>query len=324
MFYEYNEEGEIIGIQDSTLLAEIGEYRYERWQRYNNTRVKQGYYPLSYEEYVVNVIANGDAEAEKNSQDKKALEYRRSMDEFKVFIREGFGSFYLYNFNNVLQSKLEKNYLFRFIKLCDSMDYNNRVKLKRDTLAEEKDLKDIWNLSDRETRNTKKALIEAKLIIIEEDKTITINKKFARKGETKSKKYLEGCVKVFPNAIEELYQQVPTKNHKNVALLFELLPYCNFHHNVICTKESVEERDIKKIKPLTMKDISEIIGYDKSQSSRLQKNLLDIKIGKEDCIIIVLRNKQHFIYINPRIYHKTSNLDDLKALMNMFRINGNW
>lgn len=323
MFYIYDEDGQIIKIEDSKLLAQIGSYKYENWQTYNDERVKDGYFPIPYEEYVINRNANSKVQTLEDLTKSEIIErekqYRRSEEEFKLFVREGFGSFYFYNYENI-KNNVERQYLMRFIRLCDKMDYHNKVKLKKGTYALESDLGEVLILSKNETIRTKKALIKANLITIEEDKSITINKKYAQKGEIKSKKFLRESVRMFPNGVDRLYESVNPKSHKNIALLFELLPYCNIHHNILCNKKCTKERDIENIKPLTMEDITKITNTYEGNPNKLKRALLDMKVGEEDAIIIVLRGKKHFIYVNPHIYVRTSNMNDLISLANMFKV----
>lgn len=327
MVYDYNENGEVIRIEDMSLLMEVGEREYDDWQRFNDTRVERGYFPLEYEEFKVNRMANDKLDAledeHKREQSKKAIEKRRSKDEFKVFIREDYGSFFLCNARNLFRLKVERNYIARFLRLCDRMDYDNKVKLKRDTVAIERDLKGLWGLSPNETTRTKKALIDANLILIEDDKTITINNKYAKKGKVKNRKFLKESARVYTKGMDELYEQLPCRKHHLITLLMELVPYANYHYNVICTKESIEEKDVDKIEPLTIKELCGILGYNETNANKLQRELNSLRIKGQYAFIVVLKGKQRFVYINPRLFYKGDDINTLRGLMKIFDIGNN-
>ena len=131
------------------------------------------------------------SEAEQTTKEiQKKEEYKKYISaktDFQNCINENFGSFY-FNFYNSITPTLERQYKFRFIYLCTYLKYNdNRLMYKQQNglykLYKENDLMELLRLSERETRNTKKALIENGLIKIDADKNIIVNDKISFLGE---------------------------------------------------------------------------------------------------------------------------------------------
>lgn len=297
------------------------ETKLELWELHNKKLKMYGEDPITFTQW--DICYNSaiiDHVQQEQEQKENAKKHIKNDSEIAELIRT-FGEFYFSCYKNLLKLKLDKQYIFRFIYLCTLMDYDNKVEYgnaKGDNkLALEKDLQEILKLSKRETINTKNELIKHKLITINEDKTITINKKYSVKGEIDKRK-LKGSVRVMEQGIQELYNKAKATEHKKLGLLIEVLPYVNFAHNVLC--HNPEESTLGKIQAITLKELCSIVGYDETKSTRLKNDLLKIKVNDEYAIGLFTKANGIHIYVNPRIYYKGNNVEDLKALMNMFRI----
>ena len=294
------------------------EKKLELWEKHNEKLLVHGEDHITFEQWDI-CFNSAIAQHVQEEQEKKhkAKKHIKNDSEIAELIRT-FGGFYFSCYKHLLKLKLDKQYMFRFVYLCTLMNYENRVEFgsaKGDNrLALEKDLQEILKLSKRETINTKNELIKHKLITINEDKTITINKKYSKKGEIDKRK-LRGSVRIMEQGIQELYNKAKASEHKKLALLIEILTYVNFHHNVLC--HNIEERDIDKVQAITLYELSKMFNINQT---RLKNDLLKIKVNDEYVIGLFSRENGMHIYVNPKIYYKGNNIDDLKALMNMFRI----
>lgn len=272
------------------------------------------------------------AENRRNAYDKK-----KSVDEFKRFIDSELGSFYFNLYKELLLLKLETQLIFRFMVLCTYTDYDFKLRFgnaikttkknefcddrknTKESYMIEKDLPEVLKLGERECRNTKKSLIESNLIKINNDKTITVNKKYCLRGKiTKKMKENGGFVRMFDNAIRELNEKAKATEHKRLGLLIKLLPFINIHHNIVTYANCIDEEDITKVKAMKMKDVCEIVGY--KNSTQLKRDLFNITVNDETVIGIFETKYGKMIYVNPRVYYKGSSIDNLKALINMFRV----
>lgn len=328
--YLQDDNGELHFIVDRSIKKRIKkeeDWKYKKWEEYNINRALKGYKPIeSYGEFIVNILGATISiedmviiEEEKNR--RGYLKYLKGKDEFNLMIEDRFGGFYFLNYDRLLKVDLEPQYRTRFTYLCAYMGYDNRLRygnaIGDAKLMLEKDLEEALRLSKRETINTKKALIKANLITIEEDKTITINKEYAIKGKI-GKRDLRRSVRIMEYGVKEMYANANAKEHKRLDIFIRLLPFVNYNHNVLCKNPS--ESDIKKIEPLNLSEVCDIVGYDKTKSVRLKNELLKIKVDGQLALGIFESDNGKRIYINPRVYYKGKDIESLRALINMFRI----
>lgn len=324
--YITDTDGVLIRIEDFSLIDAIGWEEYNKWQTHNDKRVAKGLIPIEYEEYREGLVLLRGDQIKRNEEIELKKEWKeKNLSEIAILIDEELGSFTFLNYKNTLKMGLEPQYLYRFVILCCYMDYDNSIRFgngkEGSNFATEKDLEEIWKLSRMETFNTKKALIEYDLLRVEGGR-LYINQLYCRRGQKVKKipkTYLKGSVKMFRDGLLELNEKVDAKQHKRMALFVQLLPYVNYHYNILCSNPN--EGDIEKIKPLTPKEICKLVGYDENQSSRLIRELLKLKINGLDAIALVIRDSLSVkdIYINPFIYCKTNDAEKLRGIITIFK-----
>lgn len=294
------------------------ETKLKKWELHNKKLIAYDEDPITFGQWDIGYCgAVTDHLSEEQNKQETVKKHVKNFSEIAELIRS-FGGFYFSCYKNLLKLKLDKQYIFRFVYLCTLMNYENKIEFgsaKGDNvLALEKDLQEILKLSKRETINTKKELIKNKLIIINDDKTISINNKYAVKGDIDKRK-LKGSVRAMEQGIQELYNKAKATEHKKLGLFIEILPYVNFTHNVLCKNPT--ETDINKVEAITLYELSKMF---KTNQTRLKRDLFDITVNDEYAIGIFSKKNGMHIYVNPRIYYKGNNVADLKGLMNMFRI----
>ena len=125
-----------------------------------------------------------------------------------------YGPYFFIKFKELKEKEIEGNTLVRFIRLCSYMDYDNRIRLGnakgKKSLAVKKDLQEILKISERETRVFQKEMFRKELIILNEDKTMVINKKYALKGYSNE---IERNI-IFENEFNKLYNEIEVVKHK--------------------------------------------------------------------------------------------------------------
>lgn len=249
-------------------------------------------------------------------ENKRRYEKKKSEDIFKQYIDNYLGAFYFNYYNRIKSLKLEIQYLFRLIYLCTFLDFENNLRYGiANNKMLEKDLQEVLKLGERETRKTKNELLAKKILLTNGKKELSINKKYIIKGNIRKNSKVVN-VRMFEKGIQELYEKATPKEHKKLALLIELLPYLNFKFNVICN--NVKAENIKEIEPFNMTDICKKVGY--SNTTKLKRDLLDLKVGGELVIAITETGEGKFIAINPRVYYKGTKIEDLYWLENIFKI----
>ena len=90
----------------------------------------------------------------------------------------------------------------------------------------------------------------------------------------KQRKINERVTKVFVENIRRLYRLTPTSQHVHLGYFFQVLYYINIDYNILCNMDDLDdakEENIKRIRPMTIQQFCEKIGYDASNAHRLRK-----------------------------------------------------
>ena len=242
-----------------------------------------------------------------------------SEKELHQYINEEIGHFFFLFYKKLEKVDMQDQFKLRFVYLSSFINYDSgelvdkigreKVKLSFDGIRE------ILNLSVRETRATMKAFCDNKLIT-KDGIYYKVNSEFSIKGKNKNVK--NNCTRVFINTIKNLYMGTKSNNHKQLYIFFKLLPYVNLQYNIIT--KNVHTEIHSEIEPLNMKDIAEILGIDKTHSSRLYKTLKKFTIN-DDYIICQHEVNNSIAYsINPRLYYMGTQIDKLKGIQVIFDI----
>lgn len=263
---------------------------------------------------IINHYEQCDDESEKKIKVKEIMELIESRSDFHKELIQRFGHFY-FNFYKRFKD-VDRKFIFRFLYLCSFMNYDNYLSNGKRLLHGD-DLKDLLNLGNTEFYRTKMCLVENGLIIINDKDLIKINEKYCKKGVINKTKSIE-VIRMFNDAIKELYNKSLPKEHKKLALLIDLLPYVNYRHNLLC--KNPKEQRIELIEPLKMSEICSILGYDKTNVSKIKRQLLSLKVNSEEVIGIFEKSCGKSIYVNPRVYYKGNDIEELESLVNMFKV----
>lgn len=270
---------------------------------------------------------------ESHKRQLEGLNKVKQRNEFQDTLFQEFGSFIFTHYQELIEllkddsGKFDSAFAFRFIYLSTFMDYDNKLRFgamfrgKHTSYLTMKDLSEVMGLSKNQITKFKNQLLKMELISIEEDNTIIINKKFCKKGKL-TKEFKRDSIRCFEEAIQELYMNSTAKEHKRLGLLIQLLPYLNFNHNVLCWNP--EELKAENLKELKIQDICRIVGHEVKNPKRLQNELFKITIGGKYVIgkFMYGRCPEAFI-INPSVYYKGNSLEELKGIMNLFKLGEN-
>lgn len=245
-----------------------------------------------------------DAQEKKENQKKG---YKKKVELGKHF-KDNYGSFY-FDFYLKIEKILEPQLLVRTLYLCSYLDYNNNLIIKKDRLIYKRDLPRILRLSNKQSDRTKDELIDKNILIINEDESLSINKKYFRRGDIMREEAIES-VRIFDEAIRELYERCTPREHKKLALLYKLLPYINNNWNIVC--KNVHEENKELIIPYQLKEIAELLG--EKNVTRFKNNLLKLTVNGQPVVMIQLVLNKSRILINPKVYYKGTRLDDVKNI----------
>ena len=251
-------------------------------------------------------------EEQKKQKLQDAISYKKDKSDIKEKLNELCGSFY-FNFYKRLLGKVKPQYLIRLLYLSCFMDYENRLiirKPNKNIPIYESELKDLLGLGKSEYYMTRIELVKYDLIKINEDKTIIINPTYCKKGGIMKNKKVEK-VRVFEEAIKELYENTKPTEHKQLALLFDFLPFINYKWNIICKNNTEITKEF--IEPYTLKELAELLGQ--TNITRFKSKLDKLKLNGKSVVCINRINGKEFITINPKVYYKGGRtIEDMKEL----------
>lgn len=253
----------------------------------------------------------------KREEKKDVLSRITEQSEFQLFVKDNYGSFY-FNFYNRLLDKIEPQYLTRFLYLCTYLDYEGRLVQKKgckNVCIKENELHFVLKLTSRETLNTKKELISKGFISVK-DNIIYINDKYCKRGDILKNKKIEK-IRVFNYGIKDIYEASSKTEHKKLAILFQLLPFINLRWNVVC--KNPDEELLENIQPYTIKEL--MILLKQTNITRFKRQLLELTVVKEAVIMINTNKYGDLLTVNPRVYYKGVNIDELSYLIRLFKVN---
>lgn len=195
----------------------------------------------------------------------------------------------------------------RLIYLSSYMQYDgNKLMLSTRKAMTRKDLASVLGISPRNAVNFWSSLSPD---FIAEDGTgaLVLNEEIFKRGRRVHGDRVP-CERIFQNGVRRLYEAANGKYHKQMGYLFELLPYINIEYNVLCWNSY--EKDIHNIKPLSLADFCELVGYSHDNIDKLKKIYSGIRFPVGDreelfCKLVYdgIHSNRAKICINPRILY---------------------
>lgn len=204
----------------------------------------------------------------------------------------------------------------RLIYLCTYLNYHNEFMLTERTKMKKADLKNVLGLSTGTTHSFWKDVEGTYILDFGKDglKLISPYIVRGRLGKTEDlykKFYLEG--------VRCIYEATATSKHRYLGYIFQLLPYVNTEHNVIC--KNPDEKDIEQVEPLLIDDICDILGYDKTQRSRfinIYRQLTFEYHGHEEWFVTFVTPQDYSeltkAYVNPHVFFSGSDYHKVETL----------
>nr|MCR4760197.1 hypothetical protein [Oscillospiraceae bacterium] len=88
-------------------------------------------------------------------------------------------------------------------------------------------------------------------------------------------------MKVFCDSIKKLYKGLQGKGHKYLGYIFQLLPYVNREHNILCWNP--EEKEKCSIQRMNLLDVCGLVGFDTKHIDRLFNIFASQKFDIDGC-----------------------------------------
>lgn len=249
---------------------------------------------------------------------QKQHEFLKQKQKLESLIGEYFGSFYFCFYDKLEKLDIPIQHKARFLYLCTFINYDGMlVDTDKKTSAVKPlalmDLKDKLGISKTEFYRLIGILKDHTLIRENDEGQFLVNERYVIRGTLSTSEKRKEFIRVFFDGVKTLYRGATPRQHRQIYHVFNLLPYINRSHNVVCFNPM--EKDFLKIDPLRMQDVCEIIGTVRNQSSRMRGVFKNISIGDKDLLIF---GDEH-ITINPKIFYGGLNSTDIIKLMEEFK-----
>lgn len=202
------------------------------------------------------------------------------------------------------------------------MDYDNNILMRRTNTQKlpvhKNELSKILNLSQSAVKVFWKE-VNPYYLKENEDGTLVTNPDVFMRGKIKKRKdeYIS-LQKFFNRGVRAVYEATEPSKHRHLGYIYSMLPYINIEYNVLCDNPLEQDKD--RIKPLTMGEFCDLIGFDRSHADRLSKiyNKLKFKVNDhEELFCIPVKYKMNVgMFVNPRILYNGSNPDKIRTFNN--------
>lgn len=212
--------------------------------------------------------------------------------------------------------KISADTLGRLIYLLTYLDYDGSLMLSQREPMKKSDLGNVMGLS-RSTVWRFWQEINGRYIV-ETDGVLKLSNNDVIRG----KLCTDGHVyqKFYINAIRKLYYRIKQPSrHKYLGYVYMTLPYINLEFNIIC--HNPDETNLNEVKPMSIGEFCNTIGYDAGNFDRLRKIYsqitFDVNEEEQYFLSFVMNNydaNSIRMFVNPRILYSGSDYKRVEIL----------
>lgn len=187
---------------------------------------------------------------------------------------------------------------------------------------------ELLGMSRQTTARFWKCMAEDNHILREKDGVVYMDRKVFFKGSLRNKvshfsKENRYITKVLTDSVRDLYKRATPRTRKQLGYLFQCLPFANAEYNVIC--KNPQETELDNVELMTVGELCDLVGYDKSNSARLIQNLKGLEFVTEKmekperAANFVLGNGRrdagtYQMFINPKVAYRGHRPDEVRVL----------
>lgn len=211
----------------------------------------------------------------------------------------------------ILMPNLKPATLTRLMLLVSYMDYDNVLVGNDGIRLTVSNIQDILCVSNRSMYNIMNELETAGIMKFGDG--ISVNPKIFFRGYQnrveQSMVYQEGkmIVRLYKKGIRSLCKPTADLSAKKLSYIFRILPFINRQYNIVCFNPL--ETNLNMTKPIPLGELAEIIGCNRSNSSRLKNILLEPVFETSDgishAIHIVCGDRigieRNCLFVNPGV-----------------------
>ena len=256
--------------------------------------------------------------ADREIIEQKSERARRKTN--SVMLGRGISSFYFVIAKEPF-CKLSPATLGRLVYLSSFLEYEgNRLVTDRNmTAIKQKDLPKLLSISDAAVTEFLKEMLPT-FLMKNKDGGLTMNNDYFRYGALSASSRNEAHHKVFRANIRKLYRE-NSKKTRYIGYILQALPHISIEYNTLCWNPFERSEDL--VEPMSLREFGELIGYDKTQVSRLKKVYDEIRFevsGKRQRLLAFSRLGAHenAIIVNPYLFYSGSDIERVRDLANHF------
>lgn len=274
------------------------------------------YVSLSTGERVNDVVELVTMDKKKRQEQYKQFQQKRSR--LRKLMERQCGNFYFYRYDKLLEQLDDDTATaFRFLYLCACADKDGYFqKNSSRNCSSIDDFINIFDAGKDTIRRYMETLINNKLLF-KEDNGYKLNSIYYHTGKLPDE-YKNNTIRTFNEAIKELYHASTPREHKMIGQILKLVPYINIYNNVLCW--NIEETDKSKIQPLTFDDIRNIMRPKNKYNYEIMKKLEKLFVKGEPVLGNFSSVSEEQYIINPRVFYRGNDVNDLKAIIDQFDI----
>lgn len=213
----------------------------------------------------------------------------------------------LFNYCSKLFPDMCPPNLTRLFYLATFIEYNgNRLTLDGGyTFMNKRIVKVKLGLTDKVFTEFWNEMTIAGILSEDNNKYVIINTHLFRKG-TIDKRCQRDFTRIYCQCVRYIYENCTNiRDHAKISYIFKIIPFVNRKTNIVCFNP--DEMDEQKINPMSFGDFCDAVKYDRSNASRLFKDLMKFTVqGKHLMCYVAIDNyaiSKMFMIINPNIYY---------------------
>lgn len=265
-------------------------------------------------------------EQSKREEEIKAQrrEYFRRQDQaniLRINFAEVLGEFYFVNYRKLLDVIDDDTALaFKYLYLCTFADKNGKLEYEGKPVLH-KYFKRMLGLKDVHTASVIVDKMEELLLLYSIDGEYYVNLEYYIRNRALPENFKGNSSRMIDRGIRKLYEQATPRYHAMLGKLVPLLEYLNKHNNILCTRDTVDEYDYKRIKPLTATEICSICGRSTENSDYFIKQLRSFTIDRLPFVRRVVDNTKYNLdcyIVNPYVVYMGNHNDHLEWTFKLF------
>lgn len=265
-------------------------------------------------------VSNADLQKQNEEKERRKnyFDHQNQKGQLRLEVDNILGQFYFINYKRLLGIIDNDTALaFRYLYLCTFANDVGQLYYK-DKQMRHKDVVRVLYMNNKIASAEVNRMIEFGLLL-ENNGYYSANLYYYIRNIGLPDEFKSRSARIFDNGIKSLYEISTARHHKTLGEIVPLLEYINKYNNVICSKDTIEERDFKKIKPLNMGEICTICERSNSNRILFKQALGKYKINGLPLLRSVVEDNQTIGYvINPYVLYMGSRNDDLQFAFSLF------